>query len=62
MGWTAEYIIKWLEKIAGEGIKSVAPTREAMEEFVRDGDEVHRTLTWTGFVRVGVRIIGLMDG
>lgn len=48
MTWTAEYIVKWLGKMAGEGIKSVAPTREATDEFVRYGDEVHRTLTWTG--------------
>ncbi len=48
MTWTAEYIIKWLGKIAGEGIKSVSPTQRATEEFVRYGDEIHKTLTWTG--------------
>ncbi|OCT52556.1 putative sterigmatocystin biosynthesis monooxygenase stcW [Cladophialophora carrionii] len=48
MTWTAEYICRWLHKIAGEGIKSVAPTQDATDEFVRYGDEIHETLTWTG--------------
>ena len=48
MTWTAGYICKWLEKIAGEGIKSVAPTEPATREFVRYGDEIHKSLTWTG--------------
>ncbi|KIW90655.1 uncharacterized protein Z519_08438 [Cladophialophora bantiana CBS 173.52] len=48
MTWTAEYIIKWLHKIAGEDIKSAAPRQEATDEFVTYGDEIHNTLTWTG--------------
>lgn len=48
MTWTAEYIVKWLHKIAGEDIKSVAPRQDATDEFVRYGDEIHKTLTWTG--------------
>jgi cation diffusion facilitator CzcD-associated flavoprotein CzcO len=48
MTWTAEYICRWLHKIAGEGIKSVAPTQAATDEFVTYGDEIHGTLTWTG--------------
>lgn len=48
MTWTAEYIVKWLVKIAGEDIKSVAPRQDVTDEFVRYGDEIHKTLTWTG--------------
>ncbi|EXJ76662.1 uncharacterized protein A1O5_01170 [Cladophialophora psammophila CBS 110553] len=48
MTWTAEYIIKWLHKIAGEDIKSAAPRQDATDEFVTYGDEIHDTLTWTG--------------
>lgn len=47
MTWTAEYIVKWLRKIAAEDIKSVAPTQAATDEFVRYGDEIHKTLVWT---------------
>lgn len=48
MTWTAEYILKWLRKLASEDIKSVAPKQEATDEFVRYGDEIHKTLSWTG--------------
>jgi cation diffusion facilitator CzcD-associated flavoprotein CzcO len=48
MGWTAEYILRWCGKIAGEGIHSTAPTKSATQEFVRYGDKIHDTLTWSG--------------
>jgi len=48
MTWTAEYVIKWLRKIAAEDIKSVTPKQDATDEFVRYGDEIHQTLTWSG--------------
>ena len=48
MSWSADWMIKWLRKIASEDIKSVAPKQSATDEFVRYGDEIHRTLTWTG--------------
>jgi cation diffusion facilitator CzcD-associated flavoprotein CzcO len=48
MTWSAEWMVKWLRKIAGEGIKSVVPRQSATDEFVRYGDEVQKTLTWTG--------------
>ena len=51
MDWTAEYMIKWLRKVAGENIKSIAPKQSATDEFVRFGDEIHKTLTWTGSCR-----------
>jgi hypothetical protein len=48
MGWTCEYILRWVSKIAGEGIHSTAPTQRATQEFVRYGDKIHNTLTWSG--------------
>lgn len=51
LGWVAEYIIKWLKKIASEDIKSVAPKQHAVNEFIKYGDEIHKTLVWTGQCR-----------
>ena len=51
LGWDAEYMIKWMRKIAEEDIKSVAPKQEVVDEFVRYGDQIHKTLTWTGGCR-----------
>jgi hypothetical protein len=48
MSWCAHYMIKWLRKIASEDIKYVVPKQSATDEFVRYGDEIHKTLTWTG--------------
>ena len=48
MDWTANYMIQWLRKCAGEQIRSIAPKQSATDEFVRYGDEIHKTLTWTG--------------
>jgi hypothetical protein len=48
LGWAAEYMIKWIRKIAEEDIKSVAPKQSAVDDFVTYGDEIQRTLTWTG--------------
>ena len=48
MEWTANYMIKWLRKMASEHIKSIAPKQSATDEFVRYGDEIHKTLVWTG--------------
>ncbi len=51
MTWTAEYIVRWLRKIAGEDVKSVAPRQDATDEFVRYGDRIHDTLTWSAGCR-----------
>ena len=48
MSWTANYIIKWLRKISSEDMRSVVPKQSATDEFVRYGDEIHKTLTWSG--------------
>lgn len=51
MGWSAEWIIQWLKKISAENIASVMPKQEVVDEFVRYGDQIHKTLTWTGACR-----------
>ncbi|KAK5552811.1 hypothetical protein LTR46_009227 [Exophiala xenobiotica] len=51
MTWTAEYIVRWLRKISGEDIKSVSPRQDATDEFVRYGDGIHETLTWSAGCR-----------
>jgi cation diffusion facilitator CzcD-associated flavoprotein CzcO len=48
MTWSADWMIKWLRKMAREQIKSVCPKQSATDEFVRYGDEIHKTLVWTG--------------
>jgi cation diffusion facilitator CzcD-associated flavoprotein CzcO len=51
MGWSADWMILWMKKMAAEDIASVAPKQEVVDEFVRYGDEIHKTLTWTGGCR-----------
>ncbi|KIW98234.1 uncharacterized protein Z519_01818 [Cladophialophora bantiana CBS 173.52] len=51
LSWTADYMIKWLKKIANEDIRSVEPKQSAVDDFVTYGDEIHKTLTWTGQCR-----------
>lgn len=48
LDWTAEWIVQWLRKMAREDIASVAPRQEVVDELVRYGDEIMKTLTWTG--------------
>ncbi|KAL4904782.1 hypothetical protein BDW74DRAFT_178357 [Aspergillus multicolor] len=40
--------VKWIRKIATEDIRSVMPKKAAEEASVRYGDEVHKTIVWTG--------------
>ncbi|KFZ25287.1 hypothetical protein V502_00235 [Pseudogymnoascus sp. VKM F-4520 (FW-2644)] len=51
LGWAAEYMIKWMKKIATEDIKSVEPRQDIVDQFIAYSDEVHKTLTWTGGCR-----------
>ncbi|GAM38806.1 hypothetical protein TCE0_033r09844 [Talaromyces pinophilus] len=51
LGWSAEYMIKWIKKIAFEDIKAIAPKGRAIEEFNSYSDQIHKTLTWTGSCR-----------
>lgn len=45
--WTADWMVKVLTKMSTEGIKSMTPNAAAVDEFVKYGEEVHKTLVWT---------------
>jgi len=51
MSWCADWMIQWLRKMSYENIKSIAPKQDVVDEFVRYGDQIHKTLTWTGGCR-----------
>ena len=44
-------MIKWIRKMAEEDIASIVPKQDVVDEFVRYGDQIHKTLTWTGGCR-----------
>lgn len=44
-------MIQWFRKMAKENIASVVPKQDVVDEFVRYGDQIHSTLTWTGGCR-----------
>lgn len=48
LNWTGDYIVKWIKKMATEDIKYVAPKQSVEEAFGKYGDEIHKTLVWTG--------------
>ncbi|SMQ46884.1 unnamed protein product [Zymoseptoria tritici ST99CH_3D1] len=51
LDWSAEWMIRWIQKMAYEDIASIAPKQDVVDEFVRYGDQIHKTLTWTGGCR-----------
>ena len=51
MSWSAEWMVNWFRKIAAEDIGSISPKQDVVDEFVRYGDQIHKTLTWTGGCR-----------
>lgn len=51
INWSAEWMLQWMRKMSGEDIASVAPKQDVVDEFVRYGDAIHETLTWTGSCR-----------
>ncbi len=51
LGWTSEYIIKWMRKMLEEDIKAIVPKEQAVADFIMYGDQIHRTLVWTGGCR-----------
>jgi hypothetical protein len=48
LNWTGDYFVKWVKKIATEDIKAIEPKREKTTSFIRYGDQIHKTLVWTG--------------
>jgi cation diffusion facilitator CzcD-associated flavoprotein CzcO len=51
LGWTADYITKWLRKISEEDIKWVDVREDVSLEFNTYADEIQQTLVWTGGCR-----------
>jgi len=51
MSWCADWMVQWLRKMSYENIHSIAPKQDVVDEFVRYGDQIHKTLTWTGGCR-----------
>ncbi|KIV88653.1 hypothetical protein PV10_08317 [Exophiala mesophila] len=51
LGWSADYMIKWIRKIASEDIKAVVPKQSVVDDFIVYSDQIHLTLTWTGACR-----------
>ncbi|KAK2601423.1 hypothetical protein N8I77_010873 [Diaporthe amygdali] len=49
--WSAEWICKWVKKIAYEDIKLIDPKPEVLEEFNSYADEIMQTLVWSGGCR-----------
>jgi hypothetical protein len=69
LNWTGDYLMKWIKKIATEDIKYVVPKRAAEDAFGKYGDEIHKTLVWTGSCkswykrnRVDGRVTALFGG
>ncbi|CAK7222664.1 hypothetical protein SBRCBS47491_004936 [Sporothrix bragantina] len=48
LNWTGDYFVKFIRKMATEDIRSVAPKEDVVRAFVRYGDQIHKTLVWTG--------------
>ncbi|KAH8897970.1 FAD/NAD(P)-binding domain-containing protein [Thozetella sp. PMI_491] len=48
LNWTGDYFVKWIKKMATEDIKYVHPKKAVADAFIKYGDEVHKTLVWTG--------------
>ncbi|PSR83016.1 hypothetical protein BD289DRAFT_293034 [Coniella lustricola] len=49
--WAAEWMCKWIKKMAEEDIKFVDPKPEVVEELNAYGDEIMQTLVWSGGCR-----------
>ncbi|KAI7972819.1 hypothetical protein EIK77_003965 [Talaromyces pinophilus] len=47
LGWTAEYIAKWIVKLAEEDIKWVEVKEDATQEFNAYADQIMQTLVWS---------------
>ena len=48
LGWSADYMCKWIHKMLEEDIKYVDVKQEALDEFNSYSDEIMQTLAWSG--------------
>ncbi|KAF2661447.1 FAD/NAD(P)-binding domain-containing protein [Lophiostoma macrostomum CBS 122681] len=51
LGWTAEYICRWVRKMCEEDVKWVCVTERATQELNAYADEVMQGLVWSGGCR-----------
>ena len=47
LNWTGDYIVKWIRKMATEDIKSIVPESSVVDELIKYGDQIHKTLIWS---------------
>lgn len=47
INWTADYLVKWIRKMAEEDIKSVVVRSDVVDEFVQYGEDINQTLIWS---------------
>ncbi|RVX75122.1 hypothetical protein B0A52_01399 [Exophiala mesophila] len=47
INWTADYILKWLKKVATENIKSIVPKAPVIDQLIEKGNKIHDKLVWT---------------
>ena len=47
VNWTAEYILKWVHKLATEDIKSIVPKLDTVDELIKYQDELHKGMIWS---------------
>lgn len=51
LNWASEYMVQWIKKVTSENIRSFEPKQDVVDDFVSYGDQIHKTLTWTGACR-----------
>jgi cation diffusion facilitator CzcD-associated flavoprotein CzcO len=47
INWSADYMCKWIKKIATEDIKSFVPRSQVVDELVKYEERVHQTFIWS---------------
>lgn len=48
ISWNGDYMVKWLKKMAEEDVKYIVPKTAVVKHLMAYGDELHKTLVWTG--------------
>ena len=48
LGWSADYMTTWIEKMAKEDIKFIDVKSEVVDELNAYADEIMQTLVWSG--------------
>lgn len=47
INWSADYMMKWIDKMAREEIHSFVPRTEVVDELTTYQDRIHQTLIWS---------------